>query len=84
MIVMRIGVLNQRRLAGFFIYGKHRDAVFAAVEHLLALVIRGPVGAIGEVDKLAGRMHMHRAGELAWLDSGAIRQQIMHIGGLRL
>ena len=52
-IVVRVGVLYQCRLAALRINGKCRDAVFAAVEHRLPLVIGGAVGAVGEVDVLS-------------------------------
>src|SRR5205814_338561 len=60
----RLDVLYRRWLAGGLVDRVHRDAVLAALEHLLALVLHGVLGSIRPIEKPAVRMHVNRAGRL--------------------
>src|SRR5205814_3063509 len=59
--LLGIGVLDRLRLAGRLIDRVDHDAVLAALEHLLALIVDRLFGAVGAVEKPAVRMDMHRA-----------------------
>lgn len=56
---VRLGVIDQRRLAGLLVDQVGRQVVFSADEDLLAVDLRRGVGAIGDVDNMAVRVHVH-------------------------
>jgi hypothetical protein len=61
---VRVGVIDQRRLAGLLVNQVGRKVVFAANEDFLARELCCGVGAIGDIHEAAIRVHMHGASGL--------------------
>src|SRR3954447_20837322 len=59
-----LDVLNPLWLAGRLVDREHDDAVLAALEHLLPLIVLGLLGPVRAVHKAAIRMDVHGAGRL--------------------
>ena len=78
---MRVGVLDQRRLAGGLVDGEDRDRVLAAREYLLALEVGQPEGAVGQIDKAPVGMDVDRARAAARnFDAGSSSVSLMNSG----
>src|SRR4051812_18386796 len=63
-----LDVLNPLWLAGRGIDREHDDAVLAALEDLLPLIVLGLLGPVRAIDKAAVRVDMHRARRLPGAD----------------
>ena len=73
---LRVGVIDQRRLAGLLVDAVGCDGVFAPDEDGLALKLRRGVGAIDAVHDVTMRMHVHGARGLPGADVMGPRQRL--------
>ena len=58
---VRLGMIDQRRLASLLVDQIGREGVFAADEDFLTVDFRRGVGTIDAVHEAAVRVHVHRA-----------------------
>ena len=76
-------VLDRLRLAGRLVDREHDNAVFAALEDLLPLIILGLLGPVRAIDKAAVRVDVHRARRLPGADVVRFGQRARDKGRIR-